>query len=324
MRRPNREVSIFSLSALDVLATSTGVFVLFVVILLPYYQLTEDAGAAIARQQDEAGEQLLDIELLRQSSAEDRRATAALRGDSRDMAAEALALRGQADDLRREIASIQAKLSSGAVKKARPRGNSRLQFIAKLDLVFVIDTTRSMKRTLDELTKSLKEIVAILDRLVVSLRVGVVAYRDAELGGPVTTTLKLTPSSAIDQIQGFMSGLRVADRGGRTIEEDVLVALQQTRSLGFRDGAVQQLILIGDAAAHPADQPAALDFARRFHGSSKRTLSALFIPTPAYRKYGGSDREFFADLAHAGGGEFSEHRGRMVESILLSILKKKE
>ena len=323
MRRPSREVSIFSLSALDVLATSTGVFVLFVVILLPYYQMTGDAGAAIARQRVEVGDEVRETERLLQSAEGDRKAAAALRGDSRDLAAEALALQGQADALRRETAQVLAKLKSGPVKKAKPRGSSKLRFIDKLDLVFVIDTTRSMKQTLAQLTKSLAGIVAILNRMVRSLRVGVVAYRDAELGGPVTTTLPLTPASSFGRIQTFMSRLRVASRGGKTVEEDVLLALQQAAGFDFRNGGVRQLILIGDAAAHPGDQLAAISLARSFHQRGKSTLSSLFVPTDAYLHYGSNDREFFARLARVGGGEFSEHRGRIVESILLSVLKKK-
>ena len=47
MKRPSRELSIFSLSALDVLAMATGTFVLLMVILMPYYRMSFDANAAI-------------------------------------------------------------------------------------------------------------------------------------------------------------------------------------------------------------------------------------------------------------------------------------
>ena len=47
MKRANREVSIFSLSALDVLAMATGTFVLLMVLLMPYYRMTVDANAAM-------------------------------------------------------------------------------------------------------------------------------------------------------------------------------------------------------------------------------------------------------------------------------------
>ena len=47
MKRPNRNISILSMSALDVLAMATGVFVLLLVMLMPYYRKTMDAYAEI-------------------------------------------------------------------------------------------------------------------------------------------------------------------------------------------------------------------------------------------------------------------------------------
>jgi hypothetical protein len=47
MRRRNRSISALSMSALDVLAMATGVFVLLLVMLMPYYRKTMDAHAEI-------------------------------------------------------------------------------------------------------------------------------------------------------------------------------------------------------------------------------------------------------------------------------------
>ena len=46
MRLPSRELQIFSLSALDVLAMACGVFVLLLVLMMPYYRRSFDAAAA--------------------------------------------------------------------------------------------------------------------------------------------------------------------------------------------------------------------------------------------------------------------------------------
>ena len=64
MKRPNRTVSIFTLSALDVLAMSTGVFVLLVVLLMPFYRKTFDANAELARTRVSASETLARIQSL--------------------------------------------------------------------------------------------------------------------------------------------------------------------------------------------------------------------------------------------------------------------
>ena len=47
MRRPSRQLAIFTLSALDVLAMATGVFVLLLVMLMPYHRKVADAHASI-------------------------------------------------------------------------------------------------------------------------------------------------------------------------------------------------------------------------------------------------------------------------------------
>ena len=47
MRRRDRTISILTLSALDVLAMATGVFVLLLVMWVPYYRRTLDANAEI-------------------------------------------------------------------------------------------------------------------------------------------------------------------------------------------------------------------------------------------------------------------------------------
>lgn len=47
MRRRSRQLAVFTMSALDVLAMSTGVFVLLLVLLMPYYRREHDANAEI-------------------------------------------------------------------------------------------------------------------------------------------------------------------------------------------------------------------------------------------------------------------------------------
>jgi hypothetical protein len=62
----------------------------------------------------------------------------------------------------------------------------------------------------------------------------------------------------------------------------------------------------------------ALELARQFRASGSaaapRSVAAIFTGgTPA-------DRTFFQQLAQAGGGDFSDYQGAMVENVLLSVL----
>ena len=51
MRKLNREINIFSMSALDLFASSLGVFVLITILLLPFYPHTGDSAKQLSRMQ---------------------------------------------------------------------------------------------------------------------------------------------------------------------------------------------------------------------------------------------------------------------------------
>ncbi len=52
--------------------------------------------------------------------------------------------------------------------------------ISDLDLVFVMDTTGSMREELQDLQANLVGVIRILSRLAASLRVGFVAFKDTD------------------------------------------------------------------------------------------------------------------------------------------------
>ena len=88
-------------------------------------------------------------------------------------------------------------------------------------------------------------------------------------------------------------------------------------------GEDDRIVLIGDAPSHRPDWGAAFGQAAAFSatsseaapgtGTSRRT-SAIFTGKRA------EGREFFERLAGAGRGDFVQHRGQMMESVLLSVL----
>lgn len=63
MRRPNRNIEIFSISALDLFASALGAFILVAIILFPYYLKDQDASAKQAATQAEL------VEAQRQAAA---------------------------------------------------------------------------------------------------------------------------------------------------------------------------------------------------------------------------------------------------------------
>ena len=321
MKRRNRDLVLFNLSALDVLAMATGTFVLLAVLLMPYYRKTFDAHAQMADIRVSSESLQAEIEGFNRAQAADEAAAAETAAASAALAASASDRRAQVEELDRQARAASARADRDAEAAARLEEAYDKRIIDTLDIVFVIDTTASMRPVIEDLSVSLGGIMRVLERLVPSLRVGFVAYRDHDTGGPWVTRpfAPVFTDRAMSQAQDFVEGLKT--RSSSTPREAVYAGLREALSLPLRVRAKQSIILIGDAAPHRRDEGQTLELAWRYARSgAERSISALFIETPSYRRFGTGDRGFFAQLAKAGGGEFNEHSGGMMESILLSIL----
>jgi von Willebrand factor type A domain len=310
MKRPSRTISILSMSALDVLAMATGVFVLLLVMLMPYYRKTFDATAEIEAVRVAAAASVAEVRSLEQAAARERAQAAAAAAEAAELQARAAAL----EQMARQPIRPQPGVRQGPEPKS--------QVIEAIDLVFVIDTTASMTPVIRELAVSMRGIVRILQRLVPSVRIGVSAYKDRDTGLPPVTTFPLTPTDPyLARIVGFVESLEASPVGSRTIEEDVHLGLEAATLMRWRPDAKQVLVVIGDAEAHAEYQNETFWRARSFvQGHELRTLSTLFVTTPSSLQAGQRARPYFQALAQAGDGSFNDHTGSMVESVLLSVL----
>ena len=322
MRRPDREISIFTLSALDVLAMSTGTFVLIVVLLMPYYRKTFDDFAMMEGVRASVTQTVAETETLEQEAAAERASLAAARDSAARLKARAAEMESEITSAERQASEARTLADEYENRVDEMQSIVDQQVVKKMDLVFVIDTTRSMGPVLRDLALNMRSIVRILERLVPSLRIGVVSYRDRDTGLPPIMALPLTDTSrSLDRILGFVGNLDISPRPSETPQEDVLLGLGRAFTMGLRADAKQTVIVIGDAAEHSEDQARAIQRIRNFVlNGDKRNVSALFVTTPAYLRYGHGDREFFVAMAEAGKGAFNDHTGQMIESILLSVL----
>ena len=308
MRRANRSISILSMSALDVLAMATGVFVLLLVLLMPYYRKTFDANAEIEAARVAASASLAEVQALER--------TAARHSDEAEAAAAAAAeLNARAAALEQAARSLEPEPVAGA-------DDSQRQVIEAIDLVFVIDTTASMTPVIRELAVSIRSIVRILQRLVPSVRIGISAYKDRDTGLPPVITFPLTATDPyLPRIVGFIESLDASPVGSRTLEEDVHLGLEAATLMPWRSDARQVLVVIGDAAAHAEYQNETFWRARDFvRDNELRTLATLFVTTPSSLEAGQRARPYFQALANAADGTFNDHTGSMIESVLLSVL----
>jgi hypothetical protein len=314
MHRRSRELSIFTLSALDVLAMATGVFVLLLVMLMPYHRKVADAHAAIDAVRLADSETVARVQSLAELGT--------LHSDEAEAAeAEAAAILAQAASLQQATAERRLQARQRTAAEQEQEGDVTTPVIEAIDLIFVVDTTASMAPVLREVAHSLRGIVRILESLVPSVRIGVVAYNDRDTGQVPVVTLPPTPTDhRLARIVSFIEGLSASTVGSRTVEEDVYLGLSTAAALPLRPEAKQAIVVVGDAAAHQHEQAQALFRAQSFvRGHDNRSISTLFVTTPSSLMHGNQARSFFVALANAGGGAFNDHAGSMIEGVLLSV-----
>jgi hypothetical protein len=303
--RVRNAFEVLGMSALDLFASSLGVFVLVVFVLLPFYLRQPTIDAAFAGAQAELAAIERDLALYR------ARLTAAAAA-RRDAEAALAAAQRRMEAARMPEPEAKAAPPAAAAPAKKPGAIA----IPPLDLVIAIDTTGSMRDELVEVQSGIFGIIRILDRLSPSLAVGIVAYRDTG-EEYVTRVHPLAPLNG----DGLQRTLRFIDsmttKGGGDDPEALDAALAEAAKLAWRAGTLGRLIVIGDQPPHPPRLQAALDLAAGFRSTEApgRTVGAIFAGEET-----SAARGFFEALARAGGGDFRVHRGEMIESILLSVL----
>jgi hypothetical protein len=315
VKRRLRTLSIFTLSALDVLAMSTGVFVLLLVMLMPYYRKVQDAEAATEAVRIAESATSAEVERVRRDAR-------AIGGEAAALEAEVARLQGAVAEIEADNAAVREAMLARSNQEVPGGGNVDTPVIDRLDLVFVIDTTASMGPVLREVASTLGSVVRILESLVPSVRIAVVAYRDRDTGLAPLRVLTFRPAREdLARVEAFLHDLAASPVGSATIDEDVDLGLQAAIELGYRSGARQAVILAGDAAAHEGERRLAVERVRSFvRRGERRTVSTLFTPTPSSIRRGNTARDFFREVAEAGKGDFNDHAGSMIESVLLSVL----
>lgn len=131
-----------------------------------------------------------------------------------------------------------------------------------LDVVLVIDATSSMQFVIDDVRERLSDLVATLQRLVPTARVGIVVYRDQE-DEYVTKWTDL--SFHTNKLQSFLANISAA--GGGDFEEAVRDALDAAvEDLTWRKKSKRVIILVGGSPPHAWDVDDVYRIAHDFRG----------------------------------------------------------
>jgi Mg-chelatase subunit ChlD len=290
-----------SMSTLDLFASILGTFVLITFVLLPYYLRQPSLERDIAQAEAETSALAAELRLQREKLSATQAARSLATAQDRLASAKAMAA---------------AQASHDDEKKPAPSPLPTPFAIRDLDLVFVIDTTGSMRHELADMQANLIGVINILNRLSSSLRIGVVAYKD-RTERYITRDFPLRPmeSAQVGQILDFVRGLEAS--GGGDDPEPVDLALKVAIDMPWRADAQGRIVVIGDALAR--DRQAALALATQFRNTTRQAELPRVVST-IYAGDEPASARFFEQIATAGGGEYSVNQGQIIESVLLSIL----
>ncbi len=315
--------STLSVSALDLFASALGVFVVMFIILMPFYLKRPSVESGLVGARADLAEAEEAMAQANEGAASAQRELAEARESLGGVAVENEQRTAELEDLEKALKQAQAALAArpkpqSETVQTRRRGGGNIS-IKPLDLVMVMDTTGSMGSELKDVQANLASLARILNRLSPDLRLGFVAYKDTD-SPPVLRTFPLSRMSSnnLQKMLRFVRGLTA--RGGGDVPEPVDQALEAALGMNWSGGASGRIIVIGDAPAHGGNQARSFLAARNFAesgpgGEYDRRVSAILTG-----EHGGA-RDYFMKLARSGNGDLSAHRGAIVESVLLSILK---
>ena len=144
---------------------------------------------------------------------------------------------------------------SGQARTGRDSGNAELVDKMKVDMVFVIDTTRSMQPYIDLTRDAMRGMVQGLGKkLNDRIRFGLVGYRDALSVAPKIeyTTKNFTPElvDGAELAKLLDSKAKATSVGSHDYQEEAFAGIEEALSSSWREDAMKFIVLIGDASSH--------------------------------------------------------------------------
>lgn len=222
MKRPSRELNIFSLSALDLFASAMGAFILIAVILFPYYLKNHE----VVAERDQA----------RQELAETRRALAAAEQRARDAEAKAKAAAEEAERVAKHNAELQRQARETTVLALLGITTRAKSF------VFLIDMSGSMQAYTQVVFHTIERLLEPLDQ---SVRIQIIGFSAPANNvprlvqwRPGVTLTSLTPQAKQEAL-AFARSLAQRFDGGTPTQTALREALKYP---------AQAIILLSDGA----------------------------------------------------------------------------
>lgn len=325
MKRRNREINIFSMSALDLFASAMGAFMLLALVYLVFFTMTSRT-SAVATEPAEPVVAVAEVECpaLPEPPVAPTPTECPAVPDTQPLEDALAACRAdQAEETTRASACETARAALG-------KRVEQLKF-PHVDLVVALDVTGSMTGPLEGLKSEIDQLLDVMSKLAPSFAVGIVPFGDRRWQTPVYhQDLVEVKHSAANRallkrvIAGLENNMGIGRGSNPDDPEAVLAALRTAVSSTWRREAERQIVvLVTDNPAYPEERAQALSAASRFAVAVPgRAVSTVFVDTSnrwrGRRNIGAS--EFLRNLAGAGNGQFVEDGGSMTANLLLSLL----
>ena len=291
MKRRSREISIFSMSALDLFASALGAFILLAIVVFPYFPNTSRSPVVVV--------------------------AAPAPPDCPPV------LPCPPDVPCPPCPPAPTPPAPPAAPPAPPAPPAT-QF-PHLDLVIALDVSGSMGDRIASLKVEVDQLSSVLIGLTPSLGMGVVAFGDRYWQRPVTTFALREVSSSTASLAAFRDFVLRLDvnmglGAGNNPDppEAFLLALREAGGMPWRPSAeLQMVVLITDNPAYPEEVDLAIAEAASFGAAGDGRVSTVFVETngdPAAES-------FLRRVASAGGGQFVQDTGGSITlSLLLSLM----
>ena len=198
----------------------------------------------------------------------------------------------------------------------------------KVNLVFVIDTTRSMQPYIDMTREAVEKIATCLGKdLTGRIKFGLVGYRDSTKVVPQLEYVakNFTPElvDAKTLVSILKNEAKATSVGSHDYQEEVFAGVQKAMDSNWEEGALRFIVLIGDASSHPLGHPqnttglGAEDLLRSAQ-DQKIHIIAIHLKDPRASKDFDTAYEHFSTLSRV--------RGEEGESSLVEVdaFKKKD
>ena len=285
MKRRSREISIFSMSALDLFASALGAFILIAVVIFPYFPNTARTPVVVV-----AAPPTPDPPVCPPCPP----------------------------------APPSSDPPVCLPCPPAPPSPPAAQF-PHLDLIVALDVSGSMGDQIASLKAEVNQLSSVMMGLAPSLGMGVVAFGDRDWDQPITTfPLREISGSTTNQsaFQEFVAGLRtnMGLGGGANPDnpEAFREALTEATRMNWRARAeLRIIVLITDNPAYPEESDLAVAEARSFAATGNGRVSTVFRDTNSAP----GSRAFLERVANAGRGQFVEDTGgSFTVTLLLSML----